>query len=170
MDQQERIDLIEEYGRGFSLLQAALAGLSPAALAFKPAPTDWSVHEVILHLADSELIGVTRLNMLIAQPGTTLMPYDEAKWAAALRYGEQSMDDALQLFKLLRQRTYPLLKTLPERQFRNSVVHPENAHPEFGAAYTVDKWLQIYAWHVRDHNQQLHNNVKAWKAAGQPSG
>ena len=50
------------------------------------------------------------------------------------------------------------------------MVHPENAHPEFGDVYTVDKWLQIYAWHVRDHNQQLHNNVKAWKAAGQPSG
>ena len=50
---------------------------------------------MVLHMADSELIRALRLRKLIAEPGSTLMPYDEPKWAQALDYRSQNTDDAL---------------------------------------------------------------------------
>lgn len=161
MNQAERNEKIEEYGRGSDLFAAALAGVPREAWKFKPAPREWSVHETVVHMADSESIGAIRLRKLIAEPSSTLMLYDDVKWAEALNYQNQSLDDALQIFKLTRQTTYHLLKTLPDRVFTHSVVHPE-----YGGSYTLEKWLNIYTGHIRDHVEQLKKNYEAWKEQG----
>lgn len=163
MNQDKRNELIEEYGRGYDLFAAALDQTPPDAWEFKPAPKDWSVHELIVHMADSECMGAMRVRKLIAEPGGTLMGYDDAKWAETLDYQNQSVEDALQLFKLTRQTTYHLLKTLPDRVYTYSVVHPELVYPEYGEAYTLEKWLLIYTRHARDHVEQLKKTVRAWK-------
>ena len=54
MNQAERNQKIEEYGRGFEVLTAALDGIPPGAWEFIPAPGEWSIHEIVLHMADSE--------------------------------------------------------------------------------------------------------------------
>ena len=54
MNQQERNEKIELYGRGYDLLTAALADIPRQAWLFKPDPKEWSVYEVLIHLADSE--------------------------------------------------------------------------------------------------------------------
>jgi DinB superfamily len=158
MNRAERNEMIEEYGRGFDLLTAALAGSPPGAWEFIPAPGEWSIHEIVLHMADSESIGALRLRKLIAEPGSSLMPYDEAKWAQALDYRSQNTDDALESFRLARHTTYHLLKTLPDEVFTHSVFHPE-----FDEPYTLEHWLNAYADHVPTHVTQLKNNYRAWK-------
>ena len=163
MNRDERREMVEEYGRGFDVLTAALAGIPPEAWEFKPAPGEWSVHEIVIHMADSETLGVTRARMLIAQPGATLMPYDENKWASALDYRNQSAQDALQLFRLARQTTYHVLNNAPESAYAHEVVMPEPVHPEYGEGYTLEKWLHIHTGHVRDHIEQLQKTHQAWK-------
>ncbi len=163
MNKEERNNKIEEYGGGFDLFTAALEEIPRTVWEFKPAPREWSVHEVIIHLADAESMGAVRARKLIVEPGSTLMAYDEARWADMLDYPNQNVDEALQIFKLTRQTTYRLLKTLPDLTFMNTVVHPERIYPEYGEAYTLDKWLNIYTQHVRDHIKQLKNNYRAWK-------
>jgi hypothetical protein len=158
MNQDERNEKIEAYGGGFDLFTAALAEVPREAWKFKPAPSDWSVHEVLVHMADNECMGVLRVRKLIAEPGSTLMPYEEAKWVEVLDYQSQSMDDALQIFKLSRQTTYRLLKTLPDRVFMHSVVHPQYDEP-----FTFEKWLFLYARHVPDHIEQMKKTYQAWK-------
>jgi hypothetical protein len=158
MNQQERNEKIEQYGRGFDLLTAALAEVPRVAWAFKPAPTEWSVHEIIVHMADSESMAALRVRKLIVEPGSTLMAYEEAKWADALNYLGQSADDALQVIKMARQTTYNLLKTLPDEVFSHSVTHPE-----YSELYTFDKWLNIYSRHIPDHVEQLKNAYRVWQ-------
>jgi len=158
MNKAERNAKIEEYGRGFDLFTAALAELPREAWEFKPAPAEWSVHEIVLHMADSESIGAHRIRKLIAEPGSTLMPYDEAIWAQALNYRNQNADDALQSFRLTRQMTHHLLKTLPDEVFTHSVIHPV-----FDEPYTFEQWLNIYTDHVPEHVGQLKYNHRAWK-------
>ncbi len=162
MKNKDRNNKIEEYGAGFDLLKTALEEIPSKAWEFKPAPSEWSVHEVIIHLADAESMGAVRARKLIVEPGSTLMVYDEARWADILDYQNQNVDDALQILKLTRQITYRLLKTLPDQTFMNTVVHPERIYPEYGEAYTLDKWLNIYTQHIRDHIKQLKNNYRAW--------
>lgn len=164
MNQVERSEMIEEYGRGYNLLTAALGEVPLEAREFRPALHAWSIHELIVHMADSEIIGVTRARKLIAEPSGTLMGYDDALWADELDYQNQSMEDALQIFRLLRQTTYHLLKVLPEPVFAQSVIHPDKGiYPEYGEAYTLDKWLHIYTRHVREHVEQLNKTYQTWK-------
>ena len=163
MNKEERKNKIEEYGGGFDLITTALEEIPRKTWEFKPAPHEWSIHETIIHLADAESMGAVRARKVIVEPGSTLMVYDEARWADILDYQNQNVDDALQIFKLTRQVTYRLLKSLPEQAFSNEVVHPERIYPEYGEAYTLDKWLNIYTQHVRDHTRQVKNNYRTWK-------
>lgn len=158
MNKNERLEKIEEYRQGYGLLGAALTEVPKEAWDFKPSPTDWSVHEVIVHMADSESMAALRARKLIVEPGSTLMGYEEAKWADALRYGKQSMDDALQIIKLARSTTYNLLKSLPDEAFTHSVKHPEYQEP-----YTFEQWLNIYSKHIPDHIEQIRKNIELWK-------
>ena len=163
MTPDERDKKIEEYGRGFELFVATLAEFPREAWEFKPAPNEWSVHEIIIHMADSESMGAVRARKLIAEPGSALMPYDETGWAVRLNYAEQNLEDALQTFRLARQTTYNVLKMVPDGVFEHQVFHPERVHPEYGERYTLDKWLYIYTAHIREHIEQVQKTYQAWK-------
>jgi len=158
MDRAERNEKIEQYRQGYGLLGAALTEVPKEAWDFKPAPTEWSVHEIIVHMADSESMAALRARKLIVEPGSTLMGYEEAKWADALQYRKQNIDEALQIIKLVRSTTYNLLKSLPDEVFTHSVTHPEYTEP-----YTFEKWLTIYSNHIPDHIEQIKKNLQLWK-------
>ncbi|MBI5351004.1 MAG: DinB family protein [Chloroflexi bacterium] len=158
MDKTERNEKLELYGRGFALLKAALDQVPAEAMKFKPEPTEWSVHEVIIHIADSESNAALRARKLIVEPGGILMGYDQALWADTLKYHDHNLEDALEVTRLARKTTYELLKRQPEEVFTHAIVHPEMNEP-----YTFDKWLTIYARHIPGHIEQIQNNVKLWK-------
>lgn len=158
MNTQERNEKIELYGRGFNLLKAALAQVPKAAMDFKPDVMEWSVYEVIIHIADSESNAALRARKLIVEPGGMLMGYDQAHWAIALKYHEHNFDDALEVTRLARKTTYELLKRQPEEIFSHSVIHPEYDEP-----YTFEKWIDVYSAHIPGHIEQIQNNVKLWK-------
>ncbi|MEK6753029.1 MAG: DinB family protein [Chloroflexota bacterium] len=158
MDIKERNEKIELYGRGFSLLKAALAEVPLEALLFKPEPKEWSVHEIIIHIADSESNAALRARKLIVEPGGILMGYDQAQWADTLKYHDHNLEDALEITRLARKTTYELLKRQPDEVFIHAIVHPEMNEP-----YTFDKWVDIYSRHIPGHIEQIKNNVKIWK-------
>jgi hypothetical protein len=158
MNTDERNQKIDLYGKGFDLLLAALQDIPREAWKFKPAPAEWSIHEVIIHLADSETNAALRARMLVVEPGGTLMRYDQDKWAVALNYHDQDTDDALQVTKLARLTTYNLLKTLPDEVFTHTV-----RHPEYEAPYTFAQWINIYSAHIPGHIEQIQNDYALWK-------
>ena len=79
MNEIERNEKIELYGNGYDLLIEALKDIPREMWRFKPAPKEWSVHEVLVHLADSESNAALRARKLIVEPGGTLMGYDQDK-------------------------------------------------------------------------------------------
>jgi hypothetical protein len=158
MNTQERNEKIELYGRGFDLLKAALAEVPTEAMKFKPEPKEWSVHEVVIHIADSESNAALRARKLIVEPGGILMGYDQDKWADVLNYHDQNLEDALETTRLVRKTTYELLKKQPEEVFAHAVIHPERTEP-----FTLERWLQIYSGHIPGHIEQIRNNVVLWK-------
>lgn len=158
MNAQERLEKIELYGRGFEMLTAALADIPREMWQFKPAPAEWSIHEVLLHLADSETNAAMRARMLIVQPGGTLMAYDQDLWAVTLDYHNQSIEDALETVRLVRKTTCALLKKQPDEVFQHSVHHPEYEEP-----YTFEKWLDIYPAHIPGHIDQIRENYRLWR-------
>ncbi|CAG0980428.1 Putative metal-dependent hydrolase YfiT [Anaerolineales bacterium] len=158
MNIEERNEKIELYGSGYDLLNSVLAEVPQEAMKFKPAPTEWSVHEIIIHIADSESNAALRARKLIAEPGSTLMGYDQDVWANVLKYDEHDLEDALEITRLARKTTYKLLKSQPDEVFNHSVVHPE-----YEAPYTFEKWIDLYSGHIPGHIEQIKNNLKLWK-------
>jgi len=158
MNREEINEKIEQYGGGFDLLTAALAEVPKEAWFFRPAPDEWSIHEIIVHMADSESMAALRARKLIVEPGSTLMAYEEAKWADALQYKKQNAEDALEIIRLVRRSTYELLKRQSNEVFTHSVTHPENPDEP----YTFEGWLNIYARHIPDHIHQLKRSYQAW--------
>jgi len=158
MKKHERELKIELYGNGFDMLVATLKDIPREMWKFKPEPKEWSVHEVLIHLADSESNAALRARKLIVEPGGTLMGYDQALWADELNYHDHSYEDALEVLRLVRKTTYELLKKQPDEVFSHSVKHPEYHEP-----YTFEKWLDIYSSHIPGHIEQIRNNYKIWR-------
>ena len=162
MDTKERNDKIELYENGFAMLVEVLKDIPREMWQFKPEPTEWSIHEVIIHLADSESNAALRARKLIVEPGGTLMGYDQDTWANELNYHEQDIEDALEVTRLARKTTYELLKKQPDEVFEHIVLHPEYTEP-----YTFDNWIDIYSAHIPGHIEQINNNYKLWKEQNQ---
>ncbi|WP_407669410.1 DinB family protein [Paenibacillus ehimensis] len=78
--------LIEEYGRGYKLLREAVEGLTVEELRFKPGPDKWSIHEILIHLADSELVSTQRLKKVLAEDEPLIMSWEQDVWAKSLGY------------------------------------------------------------------------------------
>ena len=158
MDAGKRESKIELYGKGYDLLMETLKDIPGEMWKFKPTSEEWSVHEVLVHLADSETNGALRARKLIVEPGGTLMGYDQDKWTVELDYHEQSYEDSLEIVRLVRKTTYQLLKKQPDNVFDHWVRHPEYEEP-----YTFEDWLNIYSAHIPGHIEQIRNNYKIWR-------
>jgi hypothetical protein len=157
MNNAERSQKIEAYGAAYEKLIAALPQFPRDMWQYRPAPDRWTIHEIIVHIADSEANSYVRCRRFIAEPGSTVMGYDEAGWAQRLNYYAQSPAAALELFKQLRAASYHLIKTLPEAVWANTVVHSESG------VMTMDEWLDIYDRHVPDHIAQMQEVYTAWQ-------
>lgn len=161
MTREDRLTLIESYGKAHAELVEALRQVPREMWMFKPSPDRWSIHEIVIHIADSEANSYVRCRRFVAQPGESVMAYDEMRWADALRYHDQSTEEAVELFKWLRLRSYRLIKSLPEAVWSNTVLHPDNG------VMTMDDWLDVYERHVREHVEQMRANYANWTKVSQ---
>jgi hypothetical protein len=157
MNQAERSKKIESYGAAYEKMTAALPQFPREMWQYRAAPDDWTIHEIIVHIADSEANSYARCRRFIAEPGSTVMAYDEMAWARRLNYHAQSPEAALELFKHLRAASHALIKTLPEEVWANTIVHPENG------VMTMDDWLDVYDRHVPDHIAQMRGVYEVWR-------
>lgn len=158
MAPSERHSKIIAYGQAYELLSAALKQFPREMWQYKPGPERWSIHEIMVHLADSEANSYIRCRRFIAEPGAAVMAYDENRWAESLSYHGQDPEEALELFGLLRRMSHRMIKNLPDAVWSNAVHHPENG------IMTMDDWLGVYTSHVPDHIQQMQATHAAWMA------
>lgn len=111
----------------------------------------WTPRQVIHHMADSEAQSYARLRRLLAEPGTQIQGYDEAKWAehVALGYRTLPIAESLAVINAVRASTYTILSGLREEDLNNSGMHSESG------LYSIRDWLNSYINHPRDHAQQI---------------
>jgi hypothetical protein len=153
----ERRTLIDRYAAGPARLRAAIAAVPSDALTWRPAPKEWSAHEVAVHCSDSETQAASRIRLLTAEPDPLVLGYDEANWAEAFDYHAHPLELALATVDAVRANTVALLRRLPEEAWTRVGRHTQSGR------YTSEDWLQIYAAHLEDHSRQIEANVAAWR-------
>ena len=156
---EERARKIAAYGNAYTLLLEALTEFPREMWAFRPAPDQWTIHEILVHIADSEANSYVRCRRLIAEPGSPVLGYDEMEWARTLNYAAQDVDAALELFAVLRRQSYRLIVGQPESVWAHTIVHSENG------PMSMDDWLDVYERHVPEHLEQMRIVYAAWLSA-----
>ncbi|MGA7617282.1 MAG: DinB family protein [Thermoanaerobaculia bacterium] len=152
----EREALIGRYERGAELILEALERVPGEARMWRPEEGRWSVHEVVWHCADAELVGASRLRYLLAEPNPILIAFDQDLWATVLDYHALPIETALETLQAVRRSTVAILRNLPDDAFGR-----EGRHTEVGPM-TVLQWLESYAGHLEDHARQIERNLEAW--------
>ena len=150
---------LESYRDAPQVLESALEEFPRDMWQFRDDHGCWSIHEHLVHVADSEANSYIRCRRLISEPGRDLMAYDENLWASALNYHSVDTEGALELFRVLRRRTYELIRDLPETAWSNTCYHPENGD------MTLEDWLDVYERHVAEHVEYMRQNYAEWLKA-----
>jgi hypothetical protein len=159
----ERERLIEVYASGPAQLREALATAPVAMRKWRPEGGEFSVHEVVVHCADSETNSHGRIRYLLAEENPTIIGYDPDVWAAKFNYLDHPLEAALAAVQAVRANTVPVLRRVSESDWQRAGTHTESGH------YSAEDWLRIYTAHCHEHADQIRRTVQAWEAAGRPA-
>lgn len=72
-------------------LAKLLKGASPARARKRPAPDKWSIAEIVVHMADTEVVFGYLIRGIVGEPGTRIDGFDQDAWLAALHYDKRNM-------------------------------------------------------------------------------
>lgn len=156
---QKYVERMLNYTQGLKPLkvQAAtpdtLAGLVKGVpnnkLRKRPTPEQWSVIEILAHLADSEVVTGWRLRAILGAPGTSIEPYDQNAWVAAGHYAKRDPRQCIEQFRAMRNANLSLLKSLTPEQWKHYGVHAERGKE------TVEHIVSLVAGHDINHVLQV---------------
>ncbi len=164
MDSAQRDVLIQTYADGAAKLRAAVDEAPEPMRKWRPEAGEFSVHEVVVHCADSETNSHGRIRYLVAEDNATIFGYDPDAWARKFSYHDHPLDAALLAVEAVRANTVPILRKMSEEDWASAGTHSESGR------YTVEDWLRTYAAHLEQHVMQVRSVIATWEAAGRPQG
>lgn len=145
---QDRAARLDRFGSAVAALEAALDGVTDDELDRRPPSDEWTTREIVHHLADSESTAYIRLRRLIAEDDPQIAGYDEPEWARRLHY-DRPIAASIAVVRAVRAASLELLDTLTPAEWARTGTHSESG------AYSVDRWLAIYAEHTHEHADQI---------------
>lgn len=137
---------IEVYAAGGQQLIEAYQGLTRAQLVAEPVPGTWSLHQIAIHMLDSDLIGSDRMKRIAAMDKPLLIGYDESAFARLPGVEQLDAMAACRLFDQNRQMTATILRALPEPAFERWGIHNEIGRVTL--AEMVDKYIHHLEGHL----------------------
>jgi hypothetical protein len=86
-------------------LAKLLDGVSPARARKRPAPDNWSIAEIVVHMADTEVVFGYLIRGIVGEPGTRIDGFDQDAWLAALHYDKRDMKKSFAEYRAFREAT-----------------------------------------------------------------
>jgi hypothetical protein len=124
-------------------------GVSRKKLSQRPASHKWSVTEILAHLADTEISHSPHpRSQRHAHPG-----FDQDAWAKFSDYAKHDPVLSLEAFRITRQRTMRLLKSLPRESWDFYGMHSERGQE------TVTRVVEMLAGHDVNHMKQIKESL-----------
>lgn len=139
-------------------LERLLRRASAEKLRKRPAPAQWSIAEIVAHLADTELVAGFRIRMILGAPGTPIQAFDQDAWVVALHYDKRDVRKSLVQFRSLREGNLALLKTLTREQWKHFGLHAERGEE------SIEAISRLSAGHDLNHIGQIERILRSKKA------
>lgn len=137
--------LIDRFEAGGIELSEAILGLTPHQLTTRIGPGQWSVQELVIHLADSDAIAIDRMKRVIAEDTPMLLYANETAYVQELHCHDQSISDAVALFQIGRRQFARVLRLLPEAAFKRTGTH------DVAGTVTLAGLIETYTNHLHYH-------------------
>ncbi len=144
----ERQELIKQIQNFPHELETLLAKYSDTQLDTPVQKGEWTIRQIVHHLADAHFNGYIRMKLVLTETKPILKPYDQAAWAD-LADMKLPIESSLHILQGLHERWAKLLAGLPESSWERTGVHLENG------LMTLDTLLTLYAQHGETHLEQI---------------
>lgn len=105
----------------------------------------WTVRQVVHHCADSHINCLIRIKLSLTEDKPTIKPYAEERWAELPDY-KLPIEHSLRLLESVHARIAYVLTHVQADDWAREYVHPQ-----YGATFTLDQVLSLYAWHCDHH-------------------
>ena len=152
-------ELLERFRRGPEVLAVVMTGVFGAEEDWVAEPGQWSIRQIIAHLADSELVFAHRFRQVIAEDNPTLVAFDQDAWAARLDYTRRAPKQSLETLRRLRAENCVLLGGVAPDDFGRTGNHTEKG------PMPLQELVERAAKHVESHAGQIERLRAAYKAA-----
>ena len=148
----KRIAIVAETPAKF---RAAISGLTEAQLDTPYREGGWTVRQLAHHVADSHMNAFIRFKLGLTEDTPPVKAYDEKAWANLADTKMTPVEASLNILENMHVRWVHLLKSMSTKDFERKVMHSENGE------MTLDKVLNVYAWHGPHHTAHVTELRKA---------
>ena len=128
---------------------ALLAGHSTTDLQWSPSPGRWSIAQIVLHLADVEIVLAYRVRMILSAPGGPIQAFNQDAWVVSQHAERSDAHTSLALFSTLRASMVRLFGTLTEEELDRYGMHAERGRE------SIRHLIRMSTGHDRNHLSQI---------------
>ena len=146
--------LIETFVDGGAQLRAAYQGLNREQLLVHPIANTWSLHQIAVHMMDSDLIGCDRMKRIACMDKPLLVGYDETGFSQLPGSDEIDAFEAVDIFARNRQMFGTILRKLSDETFKRYGIHTEKGK------VTLAEMVQGYIDHLNGHLEWINKKRK----------
>jgi hypothetical protein len=150
----------ERYARGPDEFATALNGLTEADIDIAVAEGEWTIREIVNHVAEVEVRATFMMTVALGNSGTPFtfdwFPGTNKVWGRALAFERRPIAPALATIRQMRAYLRTLLDAIPDAGTRSIVLsyaHPEEGFPP--TPRTVDEMLQGFTEHIHEHRTEI---------------
>jgi hypothetical protein len=141
----KRTAWIRQIAEAPAAMRAAVDGLTDAQFDTPYRPGGWTARQLVHHVPDSHLNAYIRFKWTLSEDNPTIKAYNQDAWAGLADTRLTPPAVSLDLLEVVHRRWVVLLESLSDEDWPRPLIHPENG------PMTLDKLLQMYAWHGRHH-------------------
>ena len=142
-------DPIEMLEGAVAILRDELASIPDGKLSVPEAEGKWSIHDVIRHLAETEMVYGYRIRMVLSHDTPEIQGFDQDRWANIVEYEGASVGEFMSMLDILRTMNLKIYRRLSEEQLHRFGVHSERG-PE-----SVGRQIKLCAAHDEVHLAQV---------------
>ena len=147
--------LIDRFEAGGQELVDAVSGLKSDELTQPMKPGRWSIQQLVIHLADADSIAIDRMKRILTEEQPLLLYAQESAYVDRLHCDQQSIEDAVELFRIGRRQFSRVLRLLLDEAFERVGTH------SLAGVVSLTELVETYVNHLTHHLDFLYQKKEA---------
>jgi hypothetical protein len=154
----ERQELIVHIRAFPEQLEALVGNLTSEQLTTSYLSGEWTVAQIVHHMADSHLNGYIRMKLIASEDKPLLKTYRQEIWAEMADVYTTPIAESLAILRGVHRRWSTWLENVNDADWQRIGVHPDLGE------MTMDAMLQKYVGHGENHINHVHKILAAQPA------